>query len=103
MLGEHDYLIDTNCYFLPRMVAVNSSHIWYRRFREPNMLEADRALVQFLRQHSPDYESSYCYSVNYRVGNTSLSVQREFFLNGNQRMLKKFQGYLPWKTGKIPA
>jgi glycosyltransferase involved in cell wall biosynthesis len=94
----HDYyLIDTSCYFLPRMVAVNSSHVWFRRFREPNMLEADRALVQLLRHQSPNYESSYFYSVNYRVGNTSLSVQKEFFLTGNQTMLEKFQGHVPWK------
>jgi hypothetical protein len=97
VLAEDDYLIDTSCYFLPRMLAVNSSHVWFRRFREPNMLEADRALVQLLRRDSPNYESSYCYSVNYTVGSTSLSVQKEFFLDGNQRMLKKFQGHLPWK------
>ena len=35
VLNPQDYLIDTNCYFLPRMAAVISSPVWYRRFREP--------------------------------------------------------------------
>jgi hypothetical protein len=81
------------------MLAVNSSHVWFRRFREPNILAADRALVQLLRRDSPNYESSYCYSVNYRVENTSQSVKKEVFLAGNQRMLEKFHGHLPWKKG----
>ena len=80
------------------MAAVQSSPIWFRRFREPNIPEADRALVSFLRAHNLSYDTSYRYSVNYRVGNTGLSVRKEFFLQGNQRMLQKFQGKLPWKN-----
>ena len=98
VLGYSDYFVDTNCYFLPRMAAVQSSPIWFRRFREPNIPEADRALVSFLRAHNLSYDTSYRYSVNYRVGNTGLSVRKEFFLQGNQRMLQKFQGKLPWKN-----
>ena len=57
------YLIDTNCYFLPRMVAVNSSPIWYRR-NATGTTTADCALVEFLRRNWPSYDSSYRYSVN---------------------------------------
>jgi len=98
VLGNSEYFVDTNCYFLPRMAAVQSSPLWFRRFREPNILEADRALISFLRAHNFSYDSSYRYSVNYRVGNTGLSVRKEFFLQDNQRMLQKFQGKLPWKN-----
>ena len=102
VLGENDYFVDVNCYFLPRVIAVQSSPIWYRRFREPNMLEVDRALLSFLRaRNSNNYEGSFRYSVNYRVGNTGISVRKEFFLEGNQRMLQKFHGSLPWKNRKI--
>lgn len=97
ILGEHDYLIDTSCYFLPRMIAVQSSPIWFRKAREPNMLSPDRALVSLLRKHNLNYETSMRYSLNYRAGNTPRSVRKEFFLQGNQRMLQKFQGNLPWK------
>jgi glycosyltransferase involved in cell wall biosynthesis len=97
ILGDHDYLIDTSCYLLPRNIAVESSPIWFRRRGEPKMLPVDRALVMLLRKQNFNYETSMRYSVNYRAGNTPLSVRREFFLQGNQRMLEKFQGKLPWK------
>jgi hypothetical protein len=104
IFGSPDYLIDTNCYFLPRMVAVTSSPIWFCRNGELNIWGPrgpDRALADFLGKHFPNYESSYCYTVNYRVENTPASVKREFFLNGNQEMLEKFQGHLPWKRKTI--
>jgi len=96
ILSPQDYLIDTNCYFLPRMTAVVSSPVWYRRFREPNTLDADRAMAQFLRAQNANYDSSYQYSVNYRVENTAQSVRRDFFLSGNKKMLEHYQGRLPW-------
>jgi glycosyltransferase involved in cell wall biosynthesis len=100
VLGERDYFVDANCYCLPRSAAVISSPIWYRRFREPNMLEVDRALMAFLRGNGAPYDCSYLYSVNYRVGNSTLSVRKEFFLEGNRRMQQQRQGSLPWKTAK---
>jgi glycosyltransferase involved in cell wall biosynthesis len=102
-VGAHDYHIDTNCYFLPRMVAVNSSAIWFRRYREADTIGPDRAIGRFLLRHYTNYETSYCYSVSYRVENTQLSVRREFFLSGNQRMLEIRQGRLPWKREQTMA
>jgi hypothetical protein len=100
-LGPRDYLIDTNCYLLPRLLAVASSPAWFCRNREMNILQGawgpECALPVFLRDSFPNYEASYCYTVNYRVENTSASVKREFFLTGNQKMLEKFEGHLPWK------
>lgn len=103
VLNENDYLVDTNCYFLPRAIAVQSSPIWYRRAREPNSLSADRALVRALRTGNFSYETSFLYSLNYRVGNTARSVRKEFFLHGNQRMQQKYHGSLPWKIEKPPS
>jgi hypothetical protein len=39
--------------------------------------------------------------VNYRVENTAQSVRRDFFLNGNKKMLEQFQGKLPWARGEF--
>jgi glycosyltransferase involved in cell wall biosynthesis len=97
VLGPNDRFIDTNCYFLPRTAAVISSPIWYRQFREPGVIEADRALAHFMRTQQPKFETTFRYSVNYRVGNTTFSVRKEFFLEGNQQMLHKYQGRLPWQ------
>lgn len=96
VLGENDFHVDTGCYFLPRRLAVQASPLWFRRARQPNVVPADRSIVTFLRGRQLDYETSGRYSLNYRVENTARSVRREFFLTGNQQMLQKHQGRLPW-------
>jgi glycosyltransferase involved in cell wall biosynthesis len=105
ILSDQDFLVDTSCYFLPRLIAVQSSPIWYRRFRDPPNPDPDRALVEWLRKNTFNYDTSERYSLNYRVGNTANSVHRDFFLAGNQRMLEKHQGKLPWRhrQAKPPA
>ncbi len=96
VLGPDDYFIDANCYFLPRHLAVTIAPLWYRKFREPNQVEVDRALCQTLRKIAPNYSSNGRYSVNYRVGNTPRSVGLDFFKRGNAEMLSRFGGNLPW-------
>jgi hypothetical protein len=49
-------------------------------------------------QNKLKYDCSCDYTVKYRVGNTPLSVKKEFFVSGNQRMMEKYKGALPWKT-----
>ena len=97
VLGDDDYHIDTSCYLLPRIIAVQSSWVWFRKAREPNVTPADRTLVSFLRSFNPNYNTSSRYSLNYTVGNTSRSVRKEFFLDGNEQMIRRFNGNLPWK------
>ena len=95
VISERDYHIDTSCYFLPQTIAVQSSPIWFRRARQ--LHSADRALVSFLRSRNLDYNTSSRYSLNYSIGNTAFSARKEFFLAGNDRMMQKFHGNLPWK------
>ena len=97
ILDENDYFVDVACYFLPKSIAVKLTPFWYRKAREPGEMEVDRLLAAVLRQNLPKYDSTYKYSVNYNVGNNPLSVQGEFFLNGNKAMLQKHNGKLPWK------
>ena len=101
--SDNDYLIDTSCYFLPKWVAVKTSPIWYRRTREPGFLDPDRALAMFLRAQNLSYETTARYSLNYRTGSREFSVRKEFFLHGNERMLKKHRGNLPWKAPRPAA
>ena len=96
ILAEDDYHIDTSCYLLPRIIAVQSSWVWFRKAREPNVVPADRTLVAFLRSFQPNYDTSSRYSLNYTVGNTPRSVRKEFFLEGNEQMKRQFNGNLPW-------
>jgi len=97
ILHPQDYFVDVNCYFLPRLLAVSMVPVWYCRFREPGQPEIDRKMMHFLRQVAPKYDTTYKYTVNYTVGNSGLSVQREFFDRGNAEMLKRNNGVFPWK------
>ena len=97
ILHPQDYFIDVNCYFLPRQYAVQILPIWYRKAREPGVMEVDRAMCTFLRQHFKDFDCTYEYSVNYRAGTSVTSVQKDFFLQGNHRMKKNLNDKLPWR------
>lgn len=97
ILSAQDYFVDVNCYFLPKMIAVQTSQLWYRKAREPGVPEIDRILTQVLRQNNLTYDTNKEYTLNYRTGNTQLSVQKEFFVRGNEQMLIKYNGELPWR------
>lgn len=98
VLNENDYFVDVNCFFLPKYIALQTSPVWYRKAREPNVPEVDRYLTAVLRSNSNlSFDSSKQYSVNYRAGNTEISVKKEFFQQGNSIMLQKHNNKLPWR------
>ena len=100
ILHPQDFFVDVNCYMVAKMVAVQMSPIWYRKFREPGQPEIDRVIAHTLmaKENNLKFDCTRDYTVKYRVGNTGLSVQAEFFLNGNKAMLEKYNGVLPWKS-----
>lgn len=100
ILHPEDYFVDVNCYFIKKQVAVGISPVWYRKFREPGQMEIDRAIATVLmhKQNNLKYDTTRDYTVKYRVGNTGLSVQREFFEKGNAEMLRRHNGNLPWRA-----
>lgn len=97
ILGDNDFFVDVNCYFLSREAAINMVPVWYRKFREPGVLEIDRAMIRVLKQLYSDFGHTKKYTVNYTAGNTEHSVKGDFFLKGNQAMLSRHNGVLPWK------
>lgn len=100
ILHPEDFFIDVNCYFVKKNVAVGMSPVWYRKFREPGQMEIDRAIAAVLmsKQNNLKFDCTRDYTVKYRVGNTGLSVQANFFLQGNAKMLERHNGKLPWKN-----
>jgi len=76
---------------------VQTSPIWYRKAREPDVPEVDRILLHYLKQIAPNFDSTYKYTVNYTVGNTALSVKESFFTEGNIEMFKRCGGLYPWQ------
>jgi glycosyltransferase involved in cell wall biosynthesis len=99
ILHPEDFFVDVNCYFVKKQVAVSMSPVWYRKFREPGQMEIDRAIASVLmaKQNNLKFDCTRDYTVKYRVGNTGLSVQADFFLQGNAKMLERHNGVLPWK------
>jgi glycosyltransferase involved in cell wall biosynthesis len=99
ILHPEDYFVDVNCYFVKKQVAVGITPVWYRKFREPGQMEIDRAIASVLmhQNNKLKFDCTRDYTVRYRVGNTGLSVQAEFFLKGNEAMLQRHNGKLPWK------
>ena len=91
-----DFFVDVGCFFLPKLTAIQLSPIWYRKAREPGVPEVDRMLTHVLRNNNLKFDTNGEYTLNYRTGNTQLSVQSEFFLQGNEAMSKKYNGDLPW-------
>ncbi|MDM0047162.1 glycosyltransferase family A protein [Variovorax dokdonensis] len=96
VLDEQDYMIDVNCYFLPRRLALQIAPLWFRRYREPGQMEIDRVICRALLSIAPEVDGTYRHTVNYRVGNSPLSVRPDFFIQGNARMLARYAGKLPW-------
>ena len=96
----NDHFVDVSCFFVRRELAVNIAPVWYRQARPPQgVMEVDRALTAVLmhEQNKLKFDTNNDYTVKYRVGSTGISVQADFFINGNHEMLKRYNGVLPWK------
>lgn len=96
----NDHFVDVSCFFVRRELAVNIAPVWYRQARPPQgVMEVDRALTAVLmhEQNKLKFDTNNDYTVRYRVGSTGISVQADFFINGNAEMLKRYAGKLPWK------
>jgi len=98
VLNEQDYMVDVNCYFLPRLLAVQVVPLWFNRGGIPGTPSADRIICHALRQIAPDFDCTYRYTVDYLAGSSDRSVRPEFFLSGNATMLERYGGQLPWAT-----
>jgi len=93
-----DYFVDVNCFFLPKLLALQLSPLWYKRARHSDdQPEVDRALTSALKDNNIRCNVSGKYTVNYRVGNRNDSVQGTFFLRGNELMKQKYDGVYPWR------
>ena len=100
VLNSNDFFVDVNCYFVKKTISVGISPIWYRKFRTPGQVEIDRAIASVLmaKQNNLKFDTTREYTLKYRAGSTSVSVQADFFLRGNQKMLERYSGKLPWKN-----
>ena len=82
----NDRFIDLNCFIVKKELAVQIAPIWYRKAREPGVMEIDRAITAILmhEKNNLKFDTNGDYTVKYRVGSTGISVQADFFLRGNE-------------------
>lgn len=84
------YHIDTSSFAVKKDVAVSIGHAWYGQWG------ADRQFFSNLKQNFPNFECTKKYSLCYRLGGNEGSVQKDFFLNGNEIHKNKYNGEFPW-------
>lgn len=95
------YLVDSNCYFVKRTLAVNFATLWNRAAYDPSLETPDRVLCCHLSRDYPFAFTTGLYSVNYRLGgNRSEERDREYFLTGNRIMASIYNKY-PWNSTEI--
>lgn len=96
----NDYFVDLNCFIVKKEVAIGMSPVWYRKAREPGVVEIDRAISAILMHENNKlkFDCTREYTLKYRVGSTGISVQADFFLQGNKAMLQRYEDKLPWKN-----
>ena len=92
-------LVDMNCYLLRRDIAIGSSPVFHCRAHDQE--NPDFQLCRFLLKAAKRFDTNGDYSVNYTAGNTSNSVQSDFFIAGNKAMSERHHGMFPWR--KSPA
>ena len=83
-------MVDTNCYCIPRSIAVDISRFWHSGWGE------DRVIFSILNENFPNYECSGKYTINYRLGGNEGSVTKEFFEHGNSVIDYQYKGKYPW-------
>ena len=83
--------IDTNCYCLKTSVAIKLAQVWHGGWGQ------DRVFLSVLSQHFKKFDCTGEYTVNYKVGGNTGSVNSEFFLVGNEMMKQKYNGVFPWR------
>lgn len=82
VIGENDFLVDTNCYMIETILARDLSGLWNARARDETRPEVDRALASALVRNFRGAVSR-AHSVKYRTSSRPDSVALDFFSNGN--------------------
>lgn len=83
--------IDTNSYCIRRDVLIRLASVWHGGWGQ------DRVFLQAISTHFKKWECTKQYTVNYRLDGNQGSVTKEFFDEGNKKMMEQYEGKLPWQ------
>ena len=83
--------VDTSCFIVRLNVALQVSLAWYGKWGQ------DRVFFHTLKQHFTKFDCTKQHTLCYKLGGNEGSVKKEFFIEGNKKMLEMYNGVLPWK------
>ena len=85
-------LVDTNSFCVKQEILINIAHAWHGKWGQ------DRVFYNIISKYYPKFTTTGKHTVNYRLGGNIGSVNKEFFLRGNQIAKEKYKGELPWHS-----
>ena len=85
-----NYHVDTSSFMVRREALVMIASAWYGQWG------ADRQFFNALKEYCNPWNTTNCYSLNYRLDGNLGSVTEEFFLEGNKYMESVYGDNLPW-------
>jgi glycosyltransferase involved in cell wall biosynthesis len=83
--------IDTNCYCIKTEIAIKIASAWHGGWGQ------DRVWLSTIAQYFQKWDCTNEYTVHYRTDGGKGSVTTDFFINGNNVMLQKYDGKYPWR------
>jgi hypothetical protein len=86
--GAH--LVDTSAYCIRREVLAQAAHAWHGKWGQ------DRVFAQVMMHDFPAFDCTGRYTLQYCLGGNEHSVTRDFFEQGNARMLQRYKRGFPW-------
>lgn len=88
--NDEVFHIDTSSFAVKRDVAVLVGQSWYGQWG------ADRQFFYTLKKHFTNFTCTGEHTLNYRLDGNENSVKEDFFIKGNEVMLKKYGDDFPW-------
>ena len=84
------YLIDTSAFAFKREFIQKTCHLWHS-----GPWGEDRRYFYAIKDNS-NWDTTQNYSLCYRLNGNPKSVNKDFFISGNEEMRKKFNNNFPW-------
>jgi hypothetical protein len=86
-----EHMVDTSAYAFRTRILQELAWVYSREHYGP-----DRTLFRVAAQFFPNFVCSNKYTLNYAVGSNALSVNKDFFSQGNEFIKQRFPQGLPW-------
>lgn len=90
--AEKQHLVDTSSFAFNTKFLQLTSHFWHHGWG------GDRHYLHNALNYNPKWDTNYKHTLCYRLDGNPGSVNREFFIKGNEVQLENYNGVLPWLT-----